>query len=327
MILESWSLMINDVDKKFFEKEENKEYKQEYESFKELTMSLNPTIYNKEASKINKKFSEIFKNYEILLKKNIEYLLVMLLEYLPLKTGSNSNIGHIVPTFLHIYDIVLKKYQNKILNMFNEKSNAYARYDESNRFIGCQFGFRPYSLLSESGARILQKNYKELNFIKDPELKYLKRTPKNKLCLLSITEKIDDLFNEIFKKINEFIGKNTFLRLFLRRTLCGCEFGICFNLNCEIEDFEDPNCLFDKDPILLFAINVRSMFPILAGILIIALVYLAFIIKDIIECVSAFPGVITKDILIKGLFAFCEVVGKDLSNKVLDKAIVFLDDA
>ena len=90
------------------------------------------------------------------------------------------------------------------------------------------------------------------------------------------------------------------MKLFVRRTLCGCEFGICFNITCQIEKLknkflkknkkltdnnfdDDPNCLFDKDPLLLFTINVKSLFPILAGILIIALVYLAFIIKEIME--------------------------------------------
>ena len=85
------------------------------------------------------------------------------------------------------------------------------------------------------------------------------------MCLLSITEKIDDLFNEICKKINEFIGKNTLLRFFLRRTPRRCEFGICFNYEYELKEFDDKNCLFNKEPLLLFTINVRSLVPILAG--------------------------------------------------------------
>ena len=81
------------------------------------------------------------------------------------------------------------------------------------------------------------------------------------------------------QKINEKIGSNIGLRLFLRRTLGGCECADNSIVN-------DKNCLVDKDPLLCFTISVKSLIPVLAGILIIVLVYNDKLIKDIFELIS-----------------------------------------
>lgn len=74
----------------------------------------------------------------------------------------------------------------------------------------------------------------------------------------------------------------------MRRTLFGCEFGICFDFSFNNCGLNDPYCIIDKDPMILFTLCVRSMIPILAGILIAFLVYVASIAKDIVEWIADF---------------------------------------
>ena len=98
---------------------------------------------------------------------------------------------------------------------------------EQNNFCSYSIGFKPYSLIAESGARIntLDDPDQELNYIEDPELKYMKQQPKGyRSIMVSITEAIDGVFNAICHKINEVIGCYIGLKFFLRRTLGGCEF-------------------------------------------------------------------------------------------------------
>ena len=63
----------------------------------------------------------------------------------------------------------------------------------------------------------------------------------------------------------------------MRRTIAGCEFGICVDLHLENRDYKKlgENCLIDKDPLLLFSIHIKSMIPILVGVLVIVLVFIA----------------------------------------------------
>ena len=80
---------------------------------------------------------------------------------------------------------------------------------------------------------------KKTNYIKDPELKYMQRMPNNCFSILSITQKIDGIFNWICLKINKAIGSHIGLKFFLRRTLGGCEFGVCLNFNLKNNKNDD----------------------------------------------------------------------------------------
>lgn len=58
------------------------------------------------------------------------------------------------------------------------------------QFCSYSIGFKPYSLIAESGARIntLDDPDQELNYIEDPELKYMKQQPKGyRSIMVSIT--------------------------------------------------------------------------------------------------------------------------------------------
>ena len=142
---------------------------------------------------------------------------------------------------------------------------------------------------------------------------------------MSITEKIDDIFNLICNKINEVIGGYIGLKFFLRRTLSGCEFGVCFDFDYEknkiIEDF---SCLIDQDPLFMFSITVKSIIPILAGILIIGLVYIASIAKNIAGWILAFPPKITKELVKKTVIEISKVILQSSIEKVCDSIIEFL---
>lgn len=150
---------------------------------------------------------------------------------------------------------------------------------------------------------------------------------QKKITLLSITQKIDDIFNSICQKINEFLGKKTFLKFFLRRMICGCEFGICLDFKFESTLKNDPTILIDKDPLFLFTLNVRSLIPILAGILILVLVYLATIAKKIFPWFAFFPSQLTKEVTLRCISVVVDVVAPELAHILLDKIIFFLEDS
>ena len=235
----------------------------------------------------------------------------------------NQNIFEIVPTFIHIFDFVSNLYTKKIFNTFPKQiSNCYSSTD-NNRFCSLFIGFEPYTLINKSGARInaLSDEDQEHEFISDPELKYLLKQPKGfKPILLSITEKIDDIFNKICKKINEVVGSHLGLRFFLRRTLGGCEFGLCFDFQIENLNenlIKDYNCLVDKDPLLIFKISVKSVVPLLAGILIIGLVYLAKLTASIVQLISRFDIQLFGKIIKKTV----EVVVEQISSQFIHDKI------
>lgn len=317
MVLESWSLKQNETDVEFFDREENKEFKKEMKELNDLHLSVYSDEYKQKLNEINIKYeSNIFK-YAKILEKNMMNLIDQLEVFLP------NNISDIVESFMFIFNKVRNEYESKILDSFESMQNAYFQYDQGG-FIAFQTGFRPYSLLTESGARISSKNFHKTNYIKDPELSYIKKMPNNKICWLSITEKIDDIFNKILQKINEVIGKYTCLRLFMRRTLCGCEFGVCLDLAAKNKGFDDPNCLFDKDPLLMFTISVRSMLPILAGILMILLVYASSMSEEIMKWISGFPAMFTKELGKRVAAIIVSTTAPELVHFGLDKVIKFL---
>ncbi|KAK8839804.1 hypothetical protein M9Y10_031512 [Tritrichomonas musculus] len=320
MVLESWSLMINEVDEDFFNRDENKKLKEKLENLRLSCDDITPYEYEKKMKLLSQKYSEKLQQYRKVLESNKVNLIKKINEYLP------RNNNSVIQSFITIFETIVNKYEKKIFSTFKKMPDINKKYDTCG-FMSCQLALNPYSLLSESGSRISYKNLRRMNFIKDPELKYLKRNPMRKITLLSITEKIDDLFNTIAQRINQMLGRRTFLRLFLRRTICGCEFGICIKFNLLNQGIgDDQNCLVDKDPLFMFTINVRSMVPVLAGVLICVLVYLGILSAKIVEFASTLPISLTKETAKKVLSVFLSSVISGTSQFFIDKIIDYLDD-
>lgn len=128
-------------------------------------------------------------------------------------------------------------------------------------------------------------------------------------------------------KINEILGTKTFLKLYLRRTLAGCEFGFCLNLDIKNDNQEflneNPYCIVDLDPLLVFTIHVRSLFPILAIILISVLVYVGSIAKNIAKQFT-FPSNI-KEAVKTTITIVADSFISNISIKIFDKIIDFLE--
>ena len=121
------------------------------------------------------------------------------------------------------------------------------------------------------------------------------------------------------------IGSYIGLRFFLRRTLGGCEFGVCLDFDFHIpSDKKQHDCLIDQDPLLLFTICVKSMAPILAGILIIGLVYIVSLSSSIAEWISSFPTKITRTIVKKTLTEVASVILSSQIELICDKVCSFL---
>ncbi|KAK8887859.1 hypothetical protein M9Y10_038918 [Tritrichomonas musculus] len=295
MILESWSLMMDEVDHSGVEIG-TEEYQNE----------LQKGIVN--------------------LCKKLDY-------YLP-----ESKAKGIVPTFMHIFKRVVNIHQDDTMKQFEgmirskmfkfaDKKSLLLSSREVMHFCSLNLGFRPYSLLTKSGARINSRRT-DIEYIIDPELKYQRQLPENKFSWLSITERIDKLFNKICQKINEFLGELFFLKFFLRRTLAGCEFGICIDFRFYFlgkkHSSEEKNILIDTEPLLVFTINVRSLMPVLAGILLIVLVYAISISGKIAEWISEFPLKFTGEFIKKGMIKIICNMAPELIGNFLDKTIDFL---
>lgn len=121
-----------------------------------------------------------------------------------------------------------------------------------------------------------------------------------------------------------YLVKKTFLKIFLRRMICSCEFGICLNFNYENTKAEDPTLMIDKDPLLTFTLSVKSLIPVLAGVLIFVLVYLGSLAKEIAEWICNFPGKITKEVVLLCINVVVDVVAPEIAGVLLDQAISFL---
>ena len=312
MILESWSLFIDKAEKNYQNKGsgKNKIKKNANNSRKNNSMKYDYDTY------IRLKTSDLFN---------------IVSQYIPIVRNKNKEDADIFPTFMHIFNLVVKKYQEPIF-----RSCSYFQHDQlkDNYSSGSFkkmifFGFKPFTLMSVSGAKIASFDAEDDNnyVIKDPELIYIEKTNTNKKVLFSITRKIDGIFNKMCNKINEIISTNIGFKFFLRRTLCGCEFGLCFDMDlAENEEKSEigPNCIIDKDPLLLLSINVKSDFPILAGILIIILVYIAKIVKNIVEWAGATLVKFSKEVAKLVIKDIITTFFNDQVNEALGKACSFL---
>ena len=58
MILEAWSLTINEVDEKFFNREENEKYKEEVDELNDLHLSIYSERYQEKRKELNQKYAK-----------------------------------------------------------------------------------------------------------------------------------------------------------------------------------------------------------------------------------------------------------------------------
>ena len=272
MILQSWSIFINKTD-----------------------------IYlNSEPNKIQ----DIIGN----LKEGKNKLVASLKEYLP----DENDKTDIFESFYHIFKKVNTRYQpclHKILPSFDSEKGDSEIIKKSSFLSRICLEFRPF-MFCRSGSRIKQllKKGDKTSYFQDPELNFIRKETGK---LFSITNTIDSFFDMIFDIFNDFLEDKINFKFFLRRTLSGCEFGICYEFEedeneeeeeIDIDDYK--NCMFDKKLILVFSININSTVPFLAGVLVFLIIYLVSIINNIINIVKS---------LIKGL----EVIGSHLIKFLL----------
>lgn len=283
MILESWSIFIDRSDYEF-------SLQNQYQTYNDYLLNESEKLYNK------------------------------LLEYLPITSVKTD----IISTFMHIYKKTIANWQSFIIERIPSNSR-YSIKHNSFKFCSFNLGFFPFNLYDKSGAQIDLLNGKKPEYISDPELFYLQKRPQGSgFSLLSITQKIDSLFNFICQQINQVIGGFIGLKFFLRRTLGGCEFGICLDLNLDqinIKSDEFQNCLIDKDPMLLFTISLRSPVPLLAGILIILLVYLVRVSGKITQTIMGFPEFAAKKLVEVSIVQILEHTAKNSISKLAENVI------
>ena len=285
LVLESWSLFINDVQWKYQAK-------------------------------------QIEQPFYVYLRDEYTKFIQLFDTFLPPEAVTPAKI------FMHLHKKVVNRYQPDIINHLKErKVMKFQKNYGGSRFFSIRFGFFPFELKDNSGARIeySQKHEgREANYISDPELKYIyKGTSKS----FSITSEIDDLFEKIASLINDKLCSLIGLRLFLRRTLSGCEFGICMDIiEKKKHIFKNiPNSLIDTGTILLFTITVKDIAPFLAGVLIIAIIFLAGAIAYIVAQIQTFGiEIVAKKLAKKALVAILNSVAGDKIGECFDRLITFL---
>ena len=128
--------------------------------------------------------------------------------------------------------------------------------------------------------------------------------------------------------MSNFIGDNLGFKLFLRRTLGGCEFGLCydFDIQCKDEEIEKlKNCLVDKDPLFVFSISVKSVVPFLAGVLVFFLLYLANIARQMVTFIQQIPKLSAK-VIKKLTIQFAKLIAEKAFDEFEDRIVGSLCD-
>lgn len=193
-------------------------------------------------------------------------------------------------TFMRIHARIEHDWKKPIMNYFPPQICDIRKPNKAYTYISFKAGFFPFELKDKSGARICfgNKKKKDISFIEDPELIYGKK------C--SITNIIDKIFEKICECIDDKISGLLGLHFYIRRTMAGCEFGICVDPLLDDIVIKENHCLFDVKPILLFAICCKSLKPFLAGILIILAIFIGFVAAKLAEFFAS-PESTVKDLI------------------------------
>ena len=120
VILETWSLFINQVDKKFL-------------------------------------MGESGDSYQVFLEKEFKSLMNIINVYIPQSKQMVPTDFEMVPTFMHIFDLVLNLYENKIMNYFPSKLERCFPASGTEQFCSYSIGFKiiHYSMTMELELTLL----------------------------------------------------------------------------------------------------------------------------------------------------------------------------
>lgn len=254
LILESWSLFLDNIDVDF------KKYKKE-----------NHLDKNSDPEEIAMHYNEFFD------EKYDEFTNLLNL-YLPHYEEKYS----ITETFFHIHDKVVNVWEDTIKANYEDSLRMDSLiFGKNNSYTSLKVGVFPISITDNTGSRITSDSsddseLKTSILISDPELRYIKKgLNPGPFSISKILDKIFDSFQEIVDtKLKNLFG----IRFFLRRTLAGCEFGVCLDLHRKNHN-RYLNCLIDMDPLLLFTICTKSSYFWMGGILLMVLVFFTSICK------------------------------------------------
>ncbi|KAK8865011.1 hypothetical protein M9Y10_010540 [Tritrichomonas musculus] len=257
LVLESWSIFIDKFTRDY-----------EIEIAKNESLRTDPDFYSDYFEKEYREFER--KVYRIL----------------PVLTNLN-----IVDVFMTIHRMVDSTWTDTIMDTFPDEIRYFKDESEKQSFFAYKAGFYPFELKNKSGARVSfmyddddddlnddkaakkkKKEKRKVRFIEDPELRYYMKEKK-----FSITYVIDIIFEKICSLIEDTLSQYLGIHFYVRRTLAGCEFGVC--IDPIFQDIKIPkfHCLIDKNPLLLCAIICKSYKPFLAGILMVVLAVIAVI--------------------------------------------------
>ena len=298
MILESWTLMLDDFDVNNASIRGTQEYKDGLIIKKEeLITKLNNFICTEKESQPNVHMLKTFmKIVEKVVNENKEKAFKK------------------VPTFGDVKKFLL-------IDVTNEDKRYYVEFGKEG-YIMFNFGFRPMSLYNGSGVRFSSSG--DFNYIVDPEIKYDRRREG---IWYSITEAIDPAVDFVCNMLSGLISKYVFLKFTLRRTLAGCEFGVCLNfysLFFNDDNDENYNSLIDTNPLLCFTITVKSFKVVLSGILVLLLIFASVLVAKFINKLKSGSMVITKESVKKIITFAKDKATPILIQTSLDKGIEFL---
>ena len=275
LILEGWSLFIQGkIDEKIgWERYLSNDFIDETE----LTL--------KATSQVAEKLDEIIEQYFDFVKK-----------YTPLDNPD------IVQTFLKTTEKVNQSGQKFLMNSKYKK--IFMNLKGAKRsMVSLKIGVFPFTSLDEEQTDKGIKIEPRIP-IQDPEMKYEK---------FSITHFLDTIFDKIIGFINDFLAGLTGMQLYLKRTVAGTEFGLCFQ-PFTTDESRKILTLHDIDLTFIAAINVKSEKVLLAGIMLL----LAAILAATFPMIYAVIPTILTNISVKGIKKLLKTIAEAAIDFVLD---------
>ena len=230
---------------------------------------------------------------------------------LPPKFGQQS----IVSSFLNVTKVAQEQISTYLKAKKNDLTKLYwALGGEKNLFLSIKLGAFPFtSIKQEESASGIK--FEPVSYIIDPEIIYEG---------FSITKYLDWIFDKIYDLLNCLLGAKTCLQLYLKRTIAGTEFGICFQPFIQGEGDRIPLTLHDIDLTLIAAINCKSERVLLVSILLLLAAVLAVCFSMLEVILIKFFKQSFKEIVKQLLSTVINYAASKLISTVVDKICEFL---
>ena len=183
-------------------------------------------------------------------------------KYLP--SGKETNDKHadsLKYCFVNTALRVQEEYENSIMQcktVFPPECNlnieSINNGTDPKRLVSIEIGLIPYAVNNETVARINGEHYQ------DPELNFIKYENEKKVTMF-LSQSVDWCYDKVFSSLRNMFSKLG-LSMYFKRTLAGCEFGVCLPEKFKHKKLQSNFCICDQEFSFVASIKVRSLTPI-----------------------------------------------------------------